>query len=95
MDDANGPTANMTGQIPCPFCGQPVALPVDAVLRRQTIPCLVCGAELSVDADNSREALAMLERWRKDSEAVRQFAEPPGSANQPRETRRGKRPRRR
>jgi len=95
LESENRTASDAAGRIPCPFCGKPVALPVEAVLDQRPIPCLSCGAEMSVDADSSREALSLLERWRADSETVRQFAEPPGFDDPPRKIRRGKRPPRR
>jgi len=83
------------GRIPCPFCGQPIPLSVDAVLQRVGIPCLSCGAEISIDAEKSREALSMLARWRNDTEAVRQLADPQRTGNRADASRRGKRPPRR
>lgn len=51
-----------SGQIPCPFCRQPIAISVERVLVGKALGCDACGAELEVDRNASAEALADLER---------------------------------
>ena len=83
------------GQIPCPSCSRPLVLPVTAVLTGEPIVCAGCGLELTTQRDASREALAALDRWHRDTTAARTAAvsgQPPEQA--PRPSRRARRPRR-
>lgn len=60
-------TASASAEVPCPFCGGAIALPIDAVLALRAIACASCGASLTVDPDRSRQALDRLRRWQQDT----------------------------
>lgn len=62
------------GEIPCPSCGQPLALPVEAVLAGRAIVCAGCGLELTAQRDASRQALDALGRWYSETAAARKAA---------------------
>jgi transcription elongation factor Elf1 len=72
------------GRIACPFCGEPIAIGVDAVLSLQPIVCGSCGAELAVNQAQSREALATLTKWHAETAEARETthadAEPPSTS---------------
>ncbi|MEQ9609080.1 MAG: hypothetical protein RLN99_15585 [Kiloniellaceae bacterium] len=89
------------GRIPCPDCGKPLALPIEAVLAGQPIACDACGLELQVKQEDSKMALAALGRWYDETAPARAVAatgspssagNDPGGAETP--GRRGRRPRR-
>jgi hypothetical protein len=92
-------TGMSSGQVACPYCGDPIALSVEAVLGGHGIPCLSCGAEMRVDRANSNEALDLLRRWHRDNEAARRLTQsgkvetPAGGGGSPRRARRPRRPR--
>lgn len=65
------PDATTPGQIPCPDCGQALALPIAAVLSGQPIVCAACGLELHVKREDSAEALAALGRWYEETAPAR------------------------
>lgn len=64
-------TVEQHGQIPCPSCGQPLPLPIEAVLASRPIVCSGCGLELMAKRETSREALTELDRWYRETRAVR------------------------
>jgi len=68
-------TALQPGQIPCPDCAQPLALPIEAVLAGRPIICAGCGLELQVNAKQSASALAALGRWWQETASARTAAE--------------------
>ena len=67
-------TATRPGEIPCPSCSQPLALPVEAVLTGQAIVCTACGLELTAQRDTSRDALDSLGRWYEETADARRAA---------------------
>ncbi len=67
-------TALQPGRIPCPDCGQPIALPIEAVLAARPIVCGGCGLELQVNRDDSAAALDALGRWWSDTAPARTAA---------------------
>jgi predicted RNA-binding Zn-ribbon protein involved in translation (DUF1610 family) len=71
-------TAAQSAQIPCPYCGDPVAISVGAVLGARPIPCRSCGAELTVDRAKSEHALTLLEQWHADTARARSIAQADG-----------------
>lgn len=75
------------GRIPCPDCGQALALPVAAVLAGQPIVCAACGLELHVNRKDSAAALAALNRWYEETAQARAAASsgaaPPPSSSPP------------
>ncbi len=66
--------ATTPGRIPCPDCGQALALPIAAVLSGQPIVCAACGLELQVKREDSAEALAALGRWYEETASARAAA---------------------
>ncbi|WP_193367148.1 hypothetical protein [Pelagibius marinus] len=80
------PDATTPGRIPCPDCGQTLALPIAAVLSGQPIVCAACGLELQVKREDSAEALAALGRWYEETAPARAAAAAPQS--EPRRRRR-------
>jgi len=67
-------TATAPGKIPCPSCGAPLPLPVEAVLAGRPIGCQFCGLELTVQQETSQEALAALARWHEETADARAAA---------------------
>lgn len=67
-------TALQPGRIPCPDCGQPLALPIEAVLAARPIVCAGCGLELQVNRDDSAAALDALGRWWSETAPARAVA---------------------
>jgi hypothetical protein len=87
------------GRIPCPDCGQPLALPIEAVLAALPIVCAGCGLELQVNRQDSKDALASLGRWYEETAPARDAAaagSPAAAAGLEAQEpgRRGRRPRR-
>jgi len=86
-------------RIACPFCSEPVAIAVEAVLNLQPIACASCGAELAVDQSQSSEALAALAKWHADTADARageqSGAEPPQTSRARRRPSRRQSPNRR
>lgn len=89
------------GRIPCPDCGQPLALPIEAVLAGRPIACAGCGLELHVKREDSKMALAALGRWYDETAPAREAAATaspspaePGPGEAETSGRRGRRPRR-
>jgi len=68
------PDATMPGRIPCPDCGEALALPIAAVLSGQPIVCAACGLELQVKREDSAQALAALGRWYEETAPARAAA---------------------
>ena len=68
-------TALQPGRIPCPECGQPMALPIEAVLAARPIVCAGCGLELLVNREDSAAALNALRRWWDETAPARTVAE--------------------
>lgn len=68
-------TAPQPGRIPCPDCGQPLALPIEAVLTARPIVCAGCGMELLVNREDSAAALKALGRWWDETATARTVAE--------------------
>ncbi|MEO3428208.1 hypothetical protein AAFN88_05080 [Pelagibius sp. CAU 1746] len=68
------PDATTPGRIPCPDCGQALALPIAAVLSGQPIVCAACGLELQAKREDSAEALAALGRWYEETATARAAA---------------------
>lgn len=68
-------TALQPGRIPCPDCGQPLALPIEAVLAARPIVCAGCGLELLVNREDSAAALNALGRWWDETAPARSVAE--------------------
>ena len=64
-------TVDKHGQIPCPSCGQPLVLPVEAVLAAQPIVCSACGLEMTTEREVSHKALNALSRWYQGTQAAR------------------------
>lgn len=64
-------SAGESGRIACPFCSEPIAIAVDAVLSLRPIVCTSCGAELAVNQADSREALATLAKWHVETADAR------------------------
>lgn len=64
-------SATAPGKIPCPSCGAPLPLPVESVLAGEPIVCQLCGLELAVQQETSREALAALARWHEETADAR------------------------
>ena len=62
------------GEIPCPSCNQPLALPVEAVLAGRPIVCAGCGLELTAQREASQQALDTLGRWYGETAAAREAA---------------------
>ncbi|MGD1879782.1 MAG: hypothetical protein ACFB13_20045 [Kiloniellaceae bacterium] len=76
-------TALAPGRIPCPDCGQPLALPIEAVLAGRAIVCGGCGLELQVNREDSKMALAALGRWYDETAPAREAAAAASSAKSP------------
>lgn len=77
-------SATVPGKIPCPSCGAPLPLPVEAVLAGRPIDCRFCGLELTVRQEASQEALDALARWHEetaDARAAATQAIPPDAAS--------------
>ena len=90
-------TAQRPGEIPCPSCSRPLALPVEAVLSGQAIVCGGCGLQLTAQRETSRKALNALGRWYEETAEARKAAAAAGPPEAPhvREAdRRARRPRR-
>ncbi|MGD8497952.1 MAG: hypothetical protein PVG82_03530 [Chromatiales bacterium] len=88
-------SAIQPGQIPCPSCQAPLALPIEAVLAGQPIVCQGCGLELTTEREASRDALEALGRWHAETRAAREAASSvSGSDGAAEGRRRGRRPRR-
>ncbi len=87
------PDATTPGQVPCPDCGQALALPIAAVLSGQPIVCAACGLELHVKREDSAEALAALGRWYEETAPARAAAVASAAAPQPEPRRRPRRSR--
>jgi len=68
-------TALPPGRIPCPDCGQPLALPIEAVLAARPIVCAGCGLELLVNRNDSTAALQALGRWWDETAPARTVAD--------------------
>jgi transcription elongation factor Elf1 len=75
--------ATTPGRIPCPDCGEALALPVAAVLSGQPIVCAACGLELQVKREDSAEALAALGRWYGETAPARAAASASAAAPRP------------
>ncbi len=86
------------GEIPCPSCNRPLALPVEAVLAGRAIVCAGCGLQLTAERDASRQALDALGRWYSETAAARDAAvggaEPGSQPGTEEASRRAGRPRR-
>lgn len=67
-------SATVPGKIPCPSCGAPLPLPVEAVLAGRPIDCRFCGLELTVRQEASQEALDALARWHEETADARAAA---------------------
>jgi hypothetical protein len=88
-------TALSPGRIPCPDCGQSLALPIEAVLAGRPILCAGCGLELQVNRRDSEAALSALGRWWSETAPARAAAEAvPAEPAVGVSGRRGRRPRR-
>ena len=90
-------TAQRPGEIPCPSCSRPLALPVEAVLSGQAIVCAGCGLELMAQRETSRKALDALGRWYEETAEARKAASaarPPEAPHIEEAGRRARRPRR-
>lgn len=66
--------ATPAGQIPCPFCGTPVAVDAASLLHGDGFSCSGCGAALAVDRDRSADALDSLRKFHDESAANAQAA---------------------
>ena len=67
-------TALRPGRIPCPDCGNSLALPVEDVLAGRPIVCQACGLELHVAQEDSKMVLAALGRWYEETAPAREAA---------------------
>jgi len=81
------------GGIPCPECGNFIVIEVDAVLAGHAIPCVACGATLTVDMERSARAVEALGRWVDGTRSARRFGAAREEEAVPPLVRRGRRPR--
>lgn len=82
--------------MPCPECGQGIAVDPMTLLARQPVKCAACGLELHINMDESAETLQALGTYMQQLSDIEQGlnkSEVPGTSRRTRRVR--ERPRRR